>query len=76
MRGSVHAGKCHAGKYLRTAFYFMVSMEQRIFLIVIDYRGRCWKVITIYNAAEINKQQKIVILNKIVCLNIAERLKQ
>ncbi len=51
-------------------------MEQQIFKIVINYRGRHWKGIIIYNSTELSSQQKtLVSLNKYVFLNTIERLK-
>ncbi len=35
-------------------------MEQHISLIVIDYKGRHWEGITIFNATAINLWQKLV----------------
>jgi hypothetical protein len=51
-------------------------MEQQIFKIVINYRGRHRKGIIIYNSTELSSQQKtLVSLNKYVFMNTTERLK-
>ncbi len=52
-------------------------MEQYILYIVIDYRDRHWKGITIKNVAEVNWQQKLFLYwTKMYFSNTAERSKQ
>ncbi len=51
-------------------------MEKNVFYIAIDCRGYYWKGMAIYNAIEVNLQQKIVLMNEKLFLNIAVGLKQ
>ncbi len=49
------------------------ASEQYIFEIDIDYRWSDWKT---HNAAEASLQQKYVLINKKICFNYSEKLKQ
>jgi hypothetical protein len=51
-------------------------MEQHVFCILIDYRGRHRKGVAIYNAIYVNLQQKPWFHWKKIFLNTTEWLKQ
>ncbi len=56
--------------YTTKLLYIKVTMEQHIFSICIDYRGRHRKAIAIYDASEVKLQQKNVSLNKKTFLKV------
>ncbi len=51
-------------------------MEEQIFKVGIDYRGRLWKGITICDATEISLQQVLIFNEQKLFLNTSEKLKQ